>query len=51
MEPTDILYTVIAFRELASMKRLINQFDPHAFVVVSDTAEVMGNRIGNQPHW
>jgi uncharacterized membrane-anchored protein YitT (DUF2179 family) len=50
-EPTDIIYTVIAFRELSSMKKLINQVDPDAFVVVSDTAEVMGYRIGNQPHW
>lgn len=50
-EPEDIIYTVIAFRDLASMKRLINQIDPHAFVVFSDTAEVMGYRIGNQPHW
>jgi hypothetical protein len=24
---------------------------PDAFVVVSDTTEVMGHRIGNQPHW
>jgi uncharacterized membrane-anchored protein YitT (DUF2179 family) len=50
-EPTDIIYTVIAFRELASMKKLINEIDPAAFVVISDTAEVMGYRIGNQPHW
>ena len=50
-EPADIIYTVIAFRELASMKRLIAQIDPQAFVVISDTSEVMGYRIGNQPHW
>ncbi len=50
-EPADIIYTVISFRELASIKRLINQIDPGAFVVISDTAEVMGYRIGNQPHW
>ncbi|HUN54677.1 MAG TPA: YitT family protein [Smithella sp.] len=50
-EPEDIIYTVIAFRDLASMKKLINKIDPHAFVVFSDTAEVMGYRIGNQPHW
>jgi uncharacterized membrane-anchored protein YitT (DUF2179 family) len=50
-EPTDIIYTVISFRELAGMKRLINEIDPAAFVVISDTAEVMGYRIGNQPHW
>lgn len=50
-ESTDIIYTVIAFRQLAGMKRLINEIDPSAFVVISDTAEVMGYRIGNQPHW
>ena len=50
-EPEDIIYTVIAFRDLATMKKLINKIDPHAFVVFSDTAEVMGYRIGNQPHW
>jgi uncharacterized membrane-anchored protein YitT (DUF2179 family) len=47
----DILYTVIQFQELARLKRLIRRIDPEAFVVVSDTLEVMGYRIGNQPHW
>jgi uncharacterized membrane-anchored protein YitT (DUF2179 family) len=46
-----ILYTVITFRELSELKRLIGTHDPNAFVVVSDTLEVMGQRIGNQPHW
>ena len=46
-----ILYTVITFRELGQLKRLINRLDPDAFVVVSDTLEVMNYRIGNQPHW
>ncbi len=46
-----ILYTVITFRELAALKRMIGTYDPNAFVVVSDTLEVMGQRIGNQPHW
>lgn len=50
-ESMDIVYTVLAFRELAGMKKMINQVDPQAFVVVTDTAEVMGYRIGNQPHW
>ena len=50
-EPVDIIYTVIAFRELARVKKIISQIDPHAFVVISDTDEVMGYRIGNQPHW
>ena len=47
----QILYTVVNFRELAVLKRIIRRHDPAAFVVVSDTSEVMGLRIGNQPHW
>ncbi len=46
-----ILYTVITFQELSRLKRLIRQIDPDAFVVISDTLEIMGRRIGNQPHW
>jgi len=47
----QILYTVITFRELARLKRIINAVDPNAFMVVTDTLEVMGQRVGNQPHW
>lgn len=47
----EILYTVITFRELPRIKRLIRSLDPDAFVVITDTLEVMGRRIGNQPHW
>ena len=47
----QILYTVITFRELPQLKKLILSVDPDAFVVVTDTLEVMGQRIGNQPHW
>ena len=46
-----ILYTLVTFRELSHLKRLIIEIDPKAFVVVSDTLEVMGQRIGNQPQW
>ena len=46
-----IIYTVVTFRELSQIKQLIRQMDPTAFVVVSDTLEVMGQRIGNQPSW
>ena len=45
----QILYTIITFRELARLKRMIRQVDPGAFVVVTDTLEVMGHRIGTQP--
>ncbi|MDH4318246.1 MAG: YitT family protein [Desulfobulbaceae bacterium] len=46
-----ILYTVITLTELGDLKRLINDIDPAAFVVISDTLEVVNYRIGNQPHW
>lgn len=46
-----ILYTVLSFRDVGRLKRLVQGVDPKAFVVVSDTSEVMNNRIGNQPHW
>ena len=47
----NILYTVITIREVGSLKRLVLNIDPHAFVVISPTQEVMNYRIGNQPHW
>jgi uncharacterized membrane-anchored protein YitT (DUF2179 family) len=47
----QILYTVVNFREVASLKKIVRSEDPDAFVVVSDTTEVMGHRIGNQPNW
>ena len=47
----QILYTVLTFREVPQLKRLVHSIDKNAFVVVSDTLEVMGQRIGNQPHW
>lgn len=50
-EQECILYTVISFRDLGQLKRLILRVDENAFVVVSDTQEVMNYRIGNQPHW
>jgi uncharacterized membrane-anchored protein YitT (DUF2179 family) len=47
----QILYTVVNFRELSRVKQIIRRIDPDAFVVFTDTLEVMGHRIGNQPHW
>jgi uncharacterized membrane-anchored protein YitT (DUF2179 family) len=47
----QILYTVITFRELSRLKGIIRRLDPSAFVVVTETLEVMGQGIGNQPHW
>jgi len=46
-----ILYTIIDFRDLGSIKQLIRQIDPGAFVVIHDTLEVLNARIGNEPKW
>jgi uncharacterized membrane-anchored protein YitT (DUF2179 family) len=47
----QVLYTVVNFRELSRLKHIVRRIDPDAFVVFTDTLEVMGHRIGNQPHW
>ncbi len=47
----EILYTVISLSEISKLKRVVREIDPNVFMVISDTAEVMGKRIGNQPHW
>ncbi|RWX46154.1 putative membrane-anchored protein YitT [Candidatus Electrothrix marina] len=46
-----ILYTVVQLTEIGTLKRLVHGIDPDAFVVISDTLEVINYRIGNQPHW
>jgi len=46
-----ILYSVITFQELSRFKEMVQQQDPQAFMVVTETLEVMGKGIGNQPHW
>ncbi len=50
-EKESILYTVVTFPELGDLKNLVRRIDPGAFVVISNTLEVMNYRIGNQPHW
>ncbi|MDI6727206.1 MAG: YitT family protein, partial [Smithellaceae bacterium] len=47
----EVLYTVVTLTELALLKQIVRQEDANAFVVITETAEVMGHRIGNQPHW
>ena len=46
-----ILYSVLTFQELSRFKEMVRQHDPQAFLVVTETLEVMGKGIGNQPHW
>ena len=47
----QVLYSVVSMSELTHLKEIIRKIDPKAFVVVTETLEVMGKRIGNQPHW
>jgi len=47
----SILYAIVSMRELHRIKRIVQNVDSNAFVVVQDTLEVMGHGIGNQPHW
>jgi uncharacterized membrane-anchored protein YitT (DUF2179 family) len=46
-----ILYSIIPFQELSRFKEIVRTLDPDAFVVINNTLEVIGHRIGNQPHW
>lgn len=50
-QPLRILYSVVTFQEISRFKEMVRQHDPKAFLVVSETLEVMGKGIGNQPHW
>ncbi len=47
----QVLYTATTFREMPRLKKIIRSEDPDAVVIVSDTTEVMGHRIGNQIQW
>ena len=50
-QPINMIYTVVSRREVHQLKELVLREDPQAFVVVNETSEVIGNRIGNQPQW
>lgn len=47
-QTVHIIYCVVSIRELSYAKKIARDLDPNAFVVVQNTAEVMGKRIGNQ---
>lgn len=38
-----ILYVVCSSRQLVKVRQIIREHDPHAFVSVSDTSEILGN--------
>ena len=43
-DPKRVLYSVINLMEFGRLKQLIFEADPNAFMVVNDTAEVIGSR-------
>ena len=50
-QEAQIIYTVVTFREYVQLKGLVKRLDPRAFMVVTETLDVMGYRIGTEPHW
>ena len=48
-EEKDVLICVVSRFELQRLKQIIGQCDPHAFVSVSDTYDIMGNYSRNTP--
>lgn len=46
-----IIYTVVTFRDIARLKRLVRSIDPDAFIIINDTMEVVGAGMGSAPQW
>jgi uncharacterized membrane-anchored protein YitT (DUF2179 family) len=42
-----VIFSIITLTELSRMKELVFDIDPHAFMVVNDTLEVIGKRHGS----
>ena len=47
-EHKEVIFSVITLTELARMKEMVFDVDPHAFVVINDTLEVLGKRHGTR---
>ncbi|PKL45229.1 MAG: YitT family protein [Candidatus Riflebacteria bacterium HGW-Riflebacteria-1] len=50
-QSVNMIYTVVSRREVNQLKEIVLKEDPQAFLVVNETSEVIGYRIGNQPQW
>lgn len=46
-----ILYSVINRRNVSSLKKLVLEKDPNAFIALMAAEDVTGVEVGNQPHW
>lgn len=45
-EEKEVILSIITLTELPRMKEMVFDIDPHAFVVINDTLEVLGKRHG-----
>jgi uncharacterized membrane-anchored protein YitT (DUF2179 family) len=43
-----VIYCIVSLNQLAKLKQIVREIDAHAFVTVSDTAEVMGHGFKNR---
>ena len=43
-----VIYCIVALKQLAKLKQIVNEIDSNAFMAVSDTAEVLGHGFGNR---
>ena len=46
-----ILFSVIHRKDIASLKKIVLEKDPDAFIAMMTAGDVTGLRIGNQPQW
>lgn len=46
-----VLYSVVNRSSIPSLKALVKEKDPGAFITIMDAPDVTGESAGNQPHW
>lgn len=47
----SVLYSVVNKSNVPSLKALVMNRDPGAFIAIMDANDVTGEKVGNQPHW
>jgi len=50
-EERMLLYSVLVARSVPTLKRIVTEVDPAAFISIMEAADVTGVEVGNQPHW
>ncbi|MGI6240887.1 MAG: YitT family protein [Candidatus Omnitrophota bacterium] len=50
-EERMLLYSVLVARSVPTLKRIVAEVDPAAFISIMEAADVTGVEVGNQPHW